>query len=142
MIYADTSALLKRYVTEPASDRFDQFMMSRGPLDISRLTVTEMRCALARRRRAGQISETIEAGAIRELRTDILNGSLRLTPVDDSHIVEAYAIIESVPSLPLRALDAIHLAIARLIATESFATADRTQADAAEALGFTVYRFC
>jgi predicted nucleic acid-binding protein len=141
MIYADTSALLKRYITEPASDRFDEFMLANDPLDISRLTVTEMRCALARRRRAGQITETIEAGAIRELRTDILNGSLRLSPVDDSHIVEAYAIIESVPSLPLRALDAIHLAIARLIGTENFATADKTQADAAEALGFTVHRF-
>lgn len=141
MIYADTSALLKRYITEPASDDFDRLFLAHGPLDISRLTVTEMRCALARRRRAGHIDAAIETAAITELRTDILAGALRVCAITDGHIVEAYAVIESVPTLPLRALDAIHLAVARHLAAGEFATSDKTQAEAARALGFTVHDF-
>jgi hypothetical protein len=141
MIYADTSALIKRYITEPASDDFDRLLLSRGPMEISRLTVTEMRCALARRRRAGQIDTSLEAAAIKELRADILDGALRVSPVADSHVVEAYALIESLPAIPLSTLDAVHLAIARDIAAESLATADKTQAEAARALGLTVHTF-
>lgn len=141
MIYADTSALIKRYITEPASDDFDRLLLSRGPMEISRLTVTEMRCALARRRRAGQIDTSLEAAAIKELRADILDGALRVSPVADSHVVEAYALIESLPAIPLSTMDAVHLAIARDIAAESLATADKTQAEAARALGLTVHTF-
>jgi len=141
MIYADTSALLKRYITEQGSDGFDRLLLARGPLDISRLTVTEMRCALARRRRAGQIDTALETSAITELRTDILAGALRVSAITDGHVVEAYAIIESLPALPLRALDAIHLAVARHLEVEEFATSDKNQAEAARALGFTVHDF-
>lgn len=141
MIYADTSALIKRYITEPASDDFDRLLLSRGPMEISRLTVTEIRCALARRRQAGQIDTSLEAAAIKELRADILDGALRVSPVADSHVVEAYALIESLPAIPLSTLDAVHLAIARDIAAESLATADKTQAEAARALGLTVHTF-
>jgi predicted nucleic acid-binding protein len=141
MIYADTSALLKRYLAEAASDDVDRLLLSQGPFHVSRLTVTEMRCALARRRRTGHIDATIEAAAVGELRTDILDGALRVTPMSDDHFVEAYAVIESVPGIALRTLDAVHIAVARRIAAQEFATADKTQAEAAEALGFTVYRF-
>jgi len=141
MIYADTSALLKRYITEPGSDDFDRLFLALGPLDISRLTVTEMRCALARRRRAGHIDAALETAAITELRTDILAGALRVCAIADGHIVEAYAVIESIPTLPLRALDAIHLAVARHLEIGEFATSDKTQAEAARALGFNVHDF-
>lgn len=141
MIYVDTSALLKRYIAEPASDDFDELLRACGSMDISRLTITEARCALARRRRAGQIDVDVETAAIRELRTDILDGVLRVTPVTDAHMVDAYALIERIPDVPLRALDAIHLAIARDAAADTFATSDRQQAEAARALGFTVHDF-
>lgn len=141
MLYADTSALLKRYLAERASDDVDRLLLSSGPFYISRLTVTEMRCALARRRRAGHIGTGVETAAIAELRSDILDGALRVAPMADEHFVEAYAVIESVPDIALRTLDAIHLAVARRIGAEDFATADKTQAQAAKALGFTVHDF-
>lgn len=141
MVYVDTSALVKRYLAERASNDVDRLLQSRGLFQVCRLTVTEMRCALARRRRAGHIDAGIEVAAIGELRTDILNGALRVTPMSDDHFVEAYAIIESVPAIPLRPLDAVHIAVARRIAAPEFATADKTQAEAARALGFTVHDF-
>ena len=51
-------------------------------------------------------------------------------------------LIDTLPDISLRALDALHLAAARTVGASDFATADKAQADAAEALGFTVYRFC
>lgn len=141
LIYADTSALLKRYIAEPASDEFDEFLLTRGPLDISRLTLTEMRCALSRRRRAAEIDAAIETSAVAELRKDVLNGVLRVCPVNDSQVIEAYALIESLPGVPLRTLDAIHLAIAREIAATALVTSDKVQAQAARAVGFTVFDF-
>lgn len=141
MIYVDTSALLKRYITERASNDFDELLRVGGPMEISRLTVTETRCALARRRRAGQIDAMLEMAAIKELRTDILNGAFHVTPIADAHVIEAYALIENLPDVRLRTLDAIHLAIARDIAADAFATSDRTQAEAARALDFTVHDF-
>lgn len=141
MIYADTSALIKRYLSEAGSDDFDALFLAQGPFSISRLTFVEMRCALDRRRRGGQINATLETAALTELRTDIQDGALSLNAMADRQVTAAFHLIEAVSHVPLRTLDALHLAIARDIAASGLATADRNQADAAEALGFTVFRF-
>jgi len=64
-----------------------------------------------------------------------------LFAVADRQVTAAVHLIETVSHVPLRTLDAMHLAIARDIAVSGLATSDRNQADAAEALGFTVFRF-
>ena len=56
MIYADTSALVKRYLEEPFSAEFDT-LLQQGAMAISRLTVVELRCALARRRHIGESTQ-------------------------------------------------------------------------------------
>ena len=141
MIYADTSALIKRYLAEPGSSTFDELFLSRGPMAISRLNFVEIRCALARRRRNGQIDASLETDALKELHADLHDGALVLHAVTDSQLSAAFHLIESLLPLPLRSLDALHLAIARDIAADEFATADKIQADAAAALGLTVHRF-
>jgi uncharacterized protein len=141
MIYTDTSALLKRYLHEHASDDFDALFMSQGPLSTSRLGILEARCSLARRRRNRQIDKTTESKAAGELLNDIRDGALVLHTVSDTHYSAAYDLIETLATTPLRSLDAIHLAIAQEVRASAFATADKIQADAAEALGFTVHRF-
>ncbi|MDP2809000.1 MAG: type II toxin-antitoxin system VapC family toxin [Rhodocyclaceae bacterium] len=141
MIYTDTSALLKRYLHEAFSEEFDAFFLSRGPLAISRLNLVEARCSLARRRRGGLIDSDVENGAWRELHNDIHDAALRLHMIADEQVAEASRLIESLPGIALRSLNAIHLAIAREIQATAFATADRIQAEAAEALGLTVHRF-
>ena len=141
MIYIDTSALLKRYIREAKSDEFDQFFIANGDLHISRLCFVEARCALARRRRAKQISRTLEPKALDTLRQDLQDGAISIHAVSDQHIVNAYHLIEQLANLPLRTLDALHLAIAQGIAATGIASADAHQIAAAKQLHFEVYPF-
>ena len=141
MLYVDTSALIKRYITEPNSDEFDAFFMARARMAISRLTLVEMRCALARRRRNGEISAALEELAMDELRIDIQDGVVVVHPVGDDQVAHALHLIDQVAPLPLRTLDALHLSIAQRNQNQDFATSDKNQAAAAQALGLTVFTF-
>ena len=140
MIYADTSALVKRYLEEPFSEAFDA-LFQQGAIAISRLTVVELRCALARRRRNREIDVLRETCINAELAADIQDGALRLCSVGDADFAAAYQLIGRLADLPLRSLDALHLAAAEQLGASAFATADKTQAEAAAALGFTIHRF-
>jgi hypothetical protein len=140
MIYADTSALVKRYLDEPFSADFEALHMQ-GAMAISRLSIVEMRCALARRRRNGEIGAEHENRVNAELASDIQGGALWVSDVGNEHFAAAYHLIGRLAHMPLRTLDALHLAVAEQIAAAGFATADRTQAEAARALGLTVYDF-
>lgn len=140
MIYVDTSALVKRYLEEPFSTEFDT-LLQQGAMAISRLTVVELRCALARRRRNREIDAVRENRINAELAADIQDGALRLGSVGDADFNATYHLIGRLADLPLRSLDALHLAAAEQMGASDFATADKTQADAATALGFTVHRF-
>lgn len=141
MVYVDTSALIKRYITEPNSDEFEAFFMARVPIVVSRLTLVEIRSTLARRQRAGEISEDIAELAMNEVRIDLQDGLLDVQPVADEQVAQALHLIERLSPLPLRTLDALHLAIALDCGIDDFATADRQQAEAARALGLNVFTF-
>ena len=141
MIYVDTSALVKRYVSEAGSDTFDAFFLNRAPLAISRLTVVEMRCALARRRRNRQISAELETQVLEAFRLDMQDGALAVSSFQEDDLILAYHLMDEVPDLPLRTLDALHLAVARRHAIPEFSTADKKQAEAAQKLGFALHRF-
>lgn len=141
MIYADTSALVKRYLEEPFSAEFEA-LLQQGAMAISRLTVVELRCALARRRRNSEIDALAESRVNAELAADIQDGALCVSDFGEAHLTAAYHLIGRLAHIPLRTLDALHLAIAEQISATAFATGDKTQADAAAALGLTVHRFC
>ncbi|GAB1411318.1 MAG: ribonuclease VapC [Candidatus Desulfobacillus denitrificans] len=140
MIYADTSALVKRYLDEPFSADFDG-LLQQGAMAISRLNIVEMRCALARRRRNGEISALRESRVNSELAADIQDGALWVSDLGNDHFTAAYHLIGRLAHVPLRTLDAMHLAVAERIPATAFATADSTQAEAAQTLGFDVHRF-
>ncbi len=141
MIYLDTSALLKRYIPEINSDAFDAYFIGHAPLSISRLWLVEIRCALARKRRNKQITSEQEKAAMNEIRTDIQDGILAAYPVGDSHFAEALRLIDKLTKVPLRSLDALHLAIARSLDVHEIATADAVLRQAALALGMNVAYF-
>lgn len=141
MIYVDTSALIKRYLQEPGSDAFDTFFLTKAPLSISRLTVIEMRCALARRRRAKQVSPKLETQVQEALRLDMQDGALLIASFNDDDLTLAYHLMDEVGVIPLRTLDALHLALARHVGADEFATADKNQAQAARKLGFALHSF-
>ena len=139
--YVDTSALAKWYLPEPGSDAFVDFIRSQDSAAISRLTTIELRCLLARRRRAGDITVQHERDAWSTFEGDIRAGHLHVEALSDAHAVTACDLLEQLHDLPVRTLDAFHLAIARSLAVGVLATADRVMARAAEALGMTAMMF-
>ena len=140
-VYLDTSALAKWYLNEPFSEEFEAFIQEQPAAAISRLTVVEFRCLLARRRRAGEITKTIESRVYATFEKDVGAGSLQVSPVVDEHLIAALGLLELLGKYPLRTLDALHLAIAQGIHCRQLATADKTMADAGKAAGLGVARF-
>ena len=139
--YLDTSALAKWYLNEPHAEAFEAYITRQASAAISRLTVVEFRCLLARRRRAGDFTRAHESSVQRAFEQDIGSGALRVHAVADQHLLTAVGLIERLPKHPLRTLDAIHLAIVLDLGAETLATADRTMAEAAKALGLEVVKF-
>lgn len=139
--YIDTSALAKCYVREPRSLEVLDWAEQRQGVVISALTLVEFRCLLARRRRARQIDGTLERRALAQFDSHVRNNAWRTHPVTFGEFAEARDLIETLPALPLRTLDVLHLAAARSVGAAEFATSDRTQAKAARALGLTVFDF-
>jgi hypothetical protein len=139
--YLDTSALAKWYVNEPQSEQFERFIRDLSHAVISRLTACEMRCLLARRRRAGDIDRDYEQRAYSCFVQDIAAGHLIIHSCRDVHLVEAVNLIDQLAPIPLRTLDAIHLALAMDAGVEAIATADNIMAQAASELELTVHFF-
>ncbi|MAE69566.1 MAG: VapC toxin family PIN domain ribonuclease [Gemmatimonadetes bacterium] len=140
-VYFDTGALAKWYLTEPASIDVERFIQERAPVEISTLTVVEMRCLLGRRRRMGEIDGSHEMRVFSTFEEDIRQGHLIRQPIDDATTLAAAGLISTLPQHPLRSLDAIHLAIARDLGAGAIATADTTMSDAARAIGMEVLWF-
>lgn len=139
--YIDTSALAKCYIREPRSLEVLDWSDTEDEPRISALTLVEFRCLLARRRRAGQIDSTLERRALAEFDHHVRGGAWRVHHTGFAEYAGARDLIDVLPALPLRALDALHLAAARAAGVARFATADRIQAEAARSLGFAVHDF-
>ncbi len=141
MVYIDTSALAKWYLNEPRSEDFASWIQTEQDTHISTLTVVEMRCLLARRRRNQELSVDLEQRVFATLQDDIAQGFLVQHSVNESGVSGAIGLLTMVGDQPLKTLDALHLSIARYLGTERLATADRVMNSAAQALGFEVIRF-
>lgn len=137
----DTSALAKCYVREPRSMDLLDWLDGQDGIATSPLTAVELRCLLSRRRRAGQIDASLETTAMARFDSDVLDRVWRVYPEADRLFSQARNLIDLVPGVPLRALDALHLAYARHYGAEVFVTADKNQAQAAQALGMSVLTF-
>ena len=139
--YVDTSALAKRYLDEAFSDEFDEYLGIFSWAAISSLTLVEMHCLLARRRRYNELTPDQELNVRQALREDIDLGHLRVLPVNDNHHRAALLLLDELEEHSLRTLDALHLGILRAAGHHVLATADRTMSTAAEALDLQVQRF-
>jgi len=141
MVYLDTSALAKWYLNEDRSEDVENYIHEHAPVAVSGLTVVEMRCLLARRRRSGDFDEATEAQVLATFREDLRRGHLVEHPIRDGSTDGAVNLISSIPHVPLRTLDALHLSIALDIGADAVATADRVMAAAAEEMEITVEAF-
>ena len=141
VIYFDTSALAKWYISEAHSDDVEEYLQKHGPVAISDLTIVEMRCLLARRRRDKSITAQIETEAFATFQEDIRRRFLTCHPLPDGLAAGTINLIALLLGVPIRTLDAMHLMIAKEISATELVTADRTMADGTEALGIKVIRF-
>jgi len=140
-IYFDTSALAKWYLNEAQSEDVEAYIQAHGPVDISDLTVVEMRCLLGRRRREGHIDADTELKIFATFQEEIRQGFLISHALFDGIAAAALNLLSMLPAVPLRTPDAFHLAVAIQIQAEVLATTDRAMADAAAALDIPVVRF-
>lgn len=62
-------------------------------------------------------------------------------PLPNALATAAINLMASLPHVPLRMLDALHLSIAKEIDAATVVTADRVTPAGAEAMGFSVVRF-
>mgnify|MGYP000161343929 CR=1 FL=1 len=139
--YLDTSALAKWYLNESDSEAFVSYLEILDAAVITSLTVTEMRSLLSRRRRMNELTVELESVLFSAFLEDIDRGWLQCYPIDDARFEEASRLITRYPEHPLRTLDALHLNSALHFGVNELATADRTMANAAAQMGFSVTRF-
>lgn len=139
--YVDTSALAKLYVNEAGSPAFQAYAAGLRSAWISRLAIVEFRCMMARRVRANLLSSQDQASARGLFEADIARGLWEVSPLDDQHAAHAAALIDRLAGVPLRTLDALHLAIARSLGASELATSDQALASAGSALGLRIASF-
>jgi uncharacterized protein len=139
--YVDTSALAKWYLDEPGADEFAAFMQTTPQVLTWRLALVEMRCLLARRRRAGDLSRDEELATFSLFTDQVAQGYVSVRPVPDALYASARELIDRLAGIALRTLDALHLAAAQAAGARELATADRVMGDAAQALGLRLRYF-
>jgi uncharacterized protein len=140
-VYFDTGALAKWYLNEALSDEVEGYIREHGPVAISDLTAVEMRSLLARRRRERHINIKTETRVFAVFQEDVRRGFLIRHPLPASLADGAVNLIASLPDIPLRTLDAMHLVAAREIGAAVLATSDRVMAAGGEGVGLEVVRF-
>jgi len=138
-MYLDSCILVKLLVVEPDSEFFVRSLEGK-PLVTSELAQTEVFSALLARERTGKISVTDRRRAWREFEARIEAGEIRVEALNSIVLRKAMHSLERChPKVPLRTLDAIHLAAADLCHDFPLATTDGRLRDAATLLGFKIF---
>jgi uncharacterized protein len=143
VIYMDTSALLKRYVSEALSERFEEFIVHASATDalvLSPLCLTEMVSALKRRERMGEFDASYTQQALAQLQAEVSAGVWTIKPFPTLAFSKASDLMLSLSS-HLSTLDALHLACAQIMGCTAMACADQRLCLAASSVGLTVHGF-
>ena len=126
----------KLYLPETESDVVDAFLRSRLDLMISELSITEVISAVARRRREGVLGVKHAS----QIRNALLKDAGFFRRLDLSPAIhrEAERMLLSTGTVPLRTLDALHIAMAVAGEAKSILTFDRGLAEAAALHGLEI----
>jgi predicted nucleic acid-binding protein len=138
-VYVDASALVKLYVPEPGSDELNRTLEGRRDLLVSDLALAEVVSSLARRRREGAIGAAAVARLYRTLLAHVEDHVFRRLELFAATHREAEKLLLSVGTVPLRAADALHLALAMGDEAGTLLTYDTRLAAAASAVGLWVH---
>lgn len=134
MCYVDTSVIVAMLTHEPKSLAcIDWFKNQKQPPQSSDWLITELNSAISLKLRTGQL-QTDQALAILQTFETLINGGIKLLPINREIYSEAGALIRSNPNL--RAGDALHISVALGAGIKEFVTLDNNQAKAAQGVGF------
>ncbi|SDK73437.1 hypothetical protein SAMN05192566_2279 [Methylophilus rhizosphaerae] len=134
MCYVDTSVIVAMLTHEPKSLAcIDWFKNQKQPPQSSDWLITEFNSAISLKLRTGQL-QTDQALAILQTFETLINGGIKLLPINREIYSQAGALICSNPNL--RAGDALHISVALGAGIKEFVTLDNNQAKAAQAIGF------
>jgi predicted nucleic acid-binding protein len=134
-LFADSSALAKRYIADEKSDDFDELLERTANLAVSVLCLPEIISALCRRRRERFVTAAQYTAAKNALDRDL--GDAAIIQITDDVLVGSIRLLES---SPLRASDAIQISSAVVWRADVFVSADARQCQAAKAAGLEVVR--
>ncbi len=111
MLYLDTSVLAPYYCPEPLSNKVEKIIMGADRPWISSLTEVELASAVSCKIREGNLSVEDGNRIFNQFQTHLKEALYRLITVEDRHYQTAKVWILQF-AVPLRSLDAIHLAVA------------------------------
>ena len=134
-MYVDSCILVKLLTPEPDSAFFDRHLRGQ-PLTTSELAYIEVRSALLAKERAGALSVADRDRAWRQFVDWISREDIVLEPLQSAVLKKATRMLDDChPSIPLRTLDAIHLATADLSQETPLCSTDRRVREAASRFG-------
>lgn len=144
MSYWDTSALAKLYTAEVDSPDFEaKAAESNATLTTARVTVWEFRRVALRKEVAGAIQANGAETVWRELDTDIASGWLGIVEPTGQLALEFDRVMTTcyrhAPPVPVRTMDALHLAAARVAGETEMVATDKKLREAAVLLGFKLF---
>ena len=134
-VYLDASALVKLFVPEEGSDALNQGLAGLTDVIVSDLALTEMASALGRRTREHRLSREDAQRLYRE--ASKLHAASRRAELTPPIHRRAERLMLSL-TIPLRTLDALHLATALDAAAATVVTFDPRLRDAAASQGLFV----
>jgi predicted nucleic acid-binding protein len=126
-LFLDTSALAKRYIAEPGTDKVLKLCRGATQLAVSVICLPEMISTLSRLVRERQLS----VAKYQALKSKLL-GDLADADICEITTPVMGGVIQLLESNALRAMDAIHVACAVVYRADIFASADRRQLTAAK----------
>lgn len=134
-MYLDTSVLVKLYVREPDSSAAERTVSGERIL-CSELVYAEFWSALLAKEWAGVLSADMRQRVWQLFEIHLLDDQIELIEVDGLVVRDAAEMMARVfPRVPLRTLDALHLATYAAIDAGPLFTKDQRMIDAARLLG-------
>lgn len=137
-MYLDTAILVKLFVREPDSDWFNNALIGQH-FETSELALTEMHSALLAKERAGDLTRQERVRAKHKFDDMTTQDIVRLLPLNRSVLERAVAIQSAChPRIPLRTLDALHVATCDVNRCGTLTTTDARMRAACEQLAISL----
>lgn len=132
-LFFDSSAFVKRYVSEPGSEEVVSLCNGADDIAMSILCPVEIVSAVSRLQREGRVSARQCAVIKAQMLSDIRD--ITLVPIEATVVRNAMSALES---SPLKTLDSLHIACAMQWKPDYFVSSDIQQVASAKKMGLRV----